>query len=78
MENNFDIHSWQAKHLKKTSLNEQLDLTTASTHIKRHLEAALDILEQYKRENQIASNESDFDDIESNIEETLYLLGHIQ
>lgn len=78
MESNFDIHKWQANHLSKTALNEQLDINTASTHIKRHLEAALDILEQYKRENQIASNESDFDDVESNIEETLYLLGHIQ
>lgn len=78
MESNFDIHKWQANHLNKTSLNEQLDMNTVSIHIKRHLEAALDILEQYKRENQIASNESDFDDVESSIEETLYILGHIQ
>jgi hypothetical protein len=77
MESNFDIHNWQANHLNKRPLNEQLDLSTASIHIKRHLEAALDVLEQYKRENQIASNESNFDDVESNIEDTLYLLGHI-
>jgi hypothetical protein len=24
MESNFDIHQWQAKHLKKESLNEQI------------------------------------------------------
>jgi hypothetical protein len=78
MRNDFDIHNWQAKHLKKTSLNEELTSTTVALQVKRHLEAILDLIEQYKEENQLASNESGFDDVETNIEDTLLILGHIE
>ena len=77
MENNFDIHNWQAKHLKKVSLNEQVTQDTVALEVKRHLKIALDIMEEYKEANQIASNENPFNDVEVDIEEALYNLGHI-
>ncbi len=77
MENNFDIHNWQAKHLKKTSLNEQITQDTVALEVKRHLKIALDIMEEYKEANQIASNENPFNDVEVDIEEALYNLGHL-
>lgn len=77
MENNFDIHQWQAKHLKKTSLNEQISQDTVALEVKRYLKIALDVIEEYKEINQIASNENEFNDVEIHIEEALYTLGHI-
>jgi hypothetical protein len=77
MENTFDIHNWQAKHLKKTSLNEQITQDTVALEVKRHLKIALDIMEEYKEANQIASNENPFNDVEVDIEEALYNLGHL-
>jgi|LakMenEpi03Aug12_release.lakeMendotaPanAssembly.Ray.scaffolds.fasta_scaffold3459425_1 hypothetical protein len=77
MENNFDIHNWQAKHLKKVSLNEQITQDTVALEVKRHLKIALDIMEEYKEANQIASNENPFNDVEVDIEEALYNLGHL-
>jgi hypothetical protein len=77
MESNFDIHQWQAKHLKKTSLNEQITQDTVALEVKRHLKIALDIMEEYKEANQIASNENPFNDVEVDIEEALYNLGHL-
>lgn len=77
MESNFDIHKWQAKHLKKLTLNEATASTSAALEIQRHLQAALDIVEKYKETNQIPSNESEFNDIEATLEELLITLGHI-
>ena len=78
MENNFDIHQWQAKHLKKLSLNEETAPASIALQVQRHLQAALATIEQYKETNQIPSNESDFNDIEATLEELLIVLGHIE
>jgi len=77
MESNFDIHKWQGKHLKKASLNEQITQDTVALEVKRHLKIALDIIEEYKEVNQIASNENPFNDVEVDIEEALLTLGHL-
>lgn len=69
MENNFDIHNWQAKYLKesiKPVIRENIE-DTAYRAIK-HVEAAYRVLEQYKEQNQIPSNESEFNDIEAMLE----------
>ena len=78
MENNFDIHNWQAKHLKKASINEQITQETAALEVKRYLKIALDVIEEYKEVNQISSNENQFNDVEISIEEALQVLGHIE
>lgn len=69
MENNFDIHNWQAKYLKesiKPVIRENIE-DTAYRAIK-YVEAAYRVLEQYKEQNQIPSNESEFNDIEAMLE----------
>ena len=77
MESNFDIHKWQGKHLKKASLNEQITQDTVALEVKRHLKIALDIIEEYKEVNQIASNENPLNDVEVDIEEALLTLGYV-
>jgi hypothetical protein len=77
MESNFDIHQWQAKHLKKLTLNEETASASIALQVQRHLQAAMDVIEGYKETNQIPSNESDFDDVEATLEELLITLGHI-
>jgi hypothetical protein len=74
---NFDIHNWQAKHLNKASLSEQVTQDTVALEVKRYLKIALDVIEEYKEANQIASNENEFNDVEIHIEEALSTLGHI-
>jgi hypothetical protein len=74
---NFDIHNWQAKHLNKASLSEQVTQDTVALEVKRYLKIALDVIEEYKEANQIASNENEFNDVEIHIEEALLTLGHI-
>ena len=82
MENNFDIHKWQAKYLTKlikenTSkvLNENVEdaAYTALDHIK----AAFNVLTQYKEDNEIASNESEFNDIEAMLEDVVEKLEEL-
>ena len=77
MESNFDIHQWQAKHLKKLTLNEETASATIALEVQRHLQAAMGVIEKYKETNQIPSNESEFNDIEATLEELLITLGHI-
>ena len=79
---NFNIHQWQVKYLKKV-LNENTSkvLTenvedvayTALDHIK----AAFNVLTQYKEDNEIASNESEFNDIEAMLEDVVEKLEEL-
>ena len=78
MENNFDIHKWQANHLKKETLNEELSSDTVALKVKSYLEGALTVIENYKEINQIPSQESIFHDVEVDIEEALLTLGYIE
>lgn len=78
MENNFDIHKWQATHLKKTSLNEEISSETVALKVKSYLEGALAVIERYKEMNQIPSQESKFHDVEVDIEDALLTLGYIE
>lgn len=74
MENNFDIHKWQAKYLPK--LVEENTVKVLKENIEdvayealEHIKAAYQVLSQYKEQNQIPSNESEFNDIEAMLED---------
>jgi hypothetical protein len=74
MENfNFKKYLAEGKMLSEGSMESQV-----SMEIKKHLEAALNIIEKYKELNQIPSNESSFNDVEVDIEEALLTLGYIE
>ena len=73
MENfNFKKYLAEGKMLNEGSIESQV-----SMEIKKHLEAALNIIEKYKELNQIPSNESTFNDVEVDIEDALLTLGYI-
>lgn len=74
MENNFDIHQWQAKYLPK--LGEESTVKVLKENVEdvayevlEHIKAAYQVLNQYKEQNQIPSNESEFNDIEAMLED---------
>ena len=76
MENNFDMHQWRANHLAKlvkesTSkvLNENVE--DVAYEALDHIKAAYNVLTQYKEANQIASNESEFNNIEAMLEDVI-------
>ena len=82
MERDFDIHNWQAKHLTKlvkesTSkvLNENVE--DVAYEALDHIKAAYNVLTQYKEANQIASNESEFNDIEAMLEDVVERLEEL-
>lgn len=77
MENNFDIHQWQAKYIKKQTINEGISAESTAAKVKADLENALARIEYFKETNQIPSNESPFNDVEIDIEEALLTLGYI-
>lgn len=82
MENNFDIHNWQAKYLTKlvkenTSKKINENVEDVAAEALEHIKAAFNIFEQYKEENQIASNESEFNDIEAMLEDIVERLEEL-
>ncbi len=75
---NFDIHNWQANHLNKSTLNEESAQAITAQQVQKHLQSALATLEQYKQQNQIPSNESEFNDIEATLEEVITTLDLVK
>ena len=65
MENNFDIHNWQAKHLTKL-IKEDMDFSTGNTilAIVNHLidnsrEDVLDVLQKIPQWNELVDQATD-------------------
>lgn len=82
MENNFDIHQWQAKYLTKlvkenTSKKINESVEDAAYEALDHIKAAFNVFTQYKEDNQIASNESEFNDIEVMLEDVVERLEEL-
>jgi len=79
---NFDIHQWQAKHLTKlVKENTSKPLNESAEEVAyealNHMKQAMQIIEQYKEQNQISSEENQFNEIEVTLETAIEMLQDI-
>lgn len=81
MENNFDIHAWQAKYLKentnKKQVNEQADLLTSAENALEHVKAAWQEINYYKEVADISSLENELNGVEAALESVVEMLEDI-
>ena len=68
MENNFDIHKWQARYLRentaKKQVNEQADLLVSAENALEHVKAAWQEINHYKEVDGIHSQENKLNEVE--------------
>lgn len=81
MENNFNIHAWQAKYLKentaKKQVNEQVDLLTSAENALEHVKAAWQEINHYKEVVNISSQENKLNEVEAALESVAEMLEDI-
>ena len=81
MENNFNIHEWQAKYLKentaKKQVNERVDLLTSAENALEHVKAAWQEINHYKEVESISSQENKLNEVEAALESVAEMLEDI-
>lgn len=81
MENNFNIHEWQAKYLKentaKKQVNERVDLLTSAENALEHVKAAWQEIKHYREVADIPSLENELNEVETALESVAEMLEDI-
>lgn len=81
MENNFDIHKWQAEYLRenvsKKQVNEQAEAKPVAVEVLQHVKEALQLIEQYKEAENIFSPENELNEVEGALESVVEMLEDI-
>lgn len=81
MENNFNIHEWQAKYLKentaKKQVNERVDLLTSAENALEHVKAAWQEINHYREVVDIPSLENELNEVETALESVAEMLEDI-